>query len=286
MRKKTISLLAIASGCILFLSGCSNTKIETSKQEYQVDGMTAVVKGKTDSNNTLTYQIDGGKKHQLQIKNREFVFQVPGKDKNQKVKLTAKHGSQTTTKVVTVKKQEPLSKNYQEVCEKFEQTISMSQLSQSELEVLQKAKNIDTQNQSEVIKNQDVLRQAKEIQTKIAKSGSNSISLKKNASGITNLIKNQTFTLRANIQSNQLISATIIVPTSNLKNKDKTKQFGTAFVAFSQAIGANGKEVMEEFEKETKSQNNSQTTSKTIKNHGVTYSVGFSKTDLYIYITK
>ena len=43
---------------------------------------------------------------------------------------------------------------------------------------------------------------------------------------------------------------------------------------------------MKQFAKETKDQKDSQTTMKTIKSNGVKFNVGFSTSNIYVYITK
>lgn len=285
--KKPIVLSAMIASVGLLLSGCTNTKITMNKSSYEPDGMTAVVKGHTDKHNHLTYQIDNGAQHKLAVNDDEFVLQVPANYHDQKVKLTATKDGQKSIKTVTVKKTKPLAK-YDDVCQKYNQMIVMSQLSKKELDTLEAAKKVDTNDPMTMMQNQELLKQAQQVKSKISQIQKDSADqeLKTDKKGLTNLIKTNAYTLRGNIQDGQLMGGTMIIPTNSFKDKTKSKEFGTTFVAFSQAIGADGKQVMHEFEKETKSQNKTQTTSKTIKNNGITYSIGFSKTALYIYITR
>ncbi len=80
----------------------------------------------------------------------------------------------------------------------------------------------------------------------------------------------------------------VIVPLSVLKDSKKMQQFATGFGLLSTAVGANAKTVFSHFKKLTKdakSKNNS-TTIKTIKSNNVKFDVGYSTTDLYLYVTK
>lgn len=285
--KKKLAAVLLTGTLGIILAGCSNTKVSTSKTTYQPDGMTAVVKGKTDNQNHLTYQINHGKKQHVSVNDREFVFQVPAADHDQKVTITAENGGKKSSATVTVKSKKPLAK-YQDVQQKFNQVIVMSQIPKQDLQVLQQAQKVNLHDPTQLMKNQALLKQAQQAQTKMKQVKSQTVNqqIKATATGLTNLIDNDAFTLRANIQDGQLMGGTFIIPTATFKHKEQAKQFGMTFMAFNQAIGADGKQVMKDFRKETKSQNKSQTTSKTIKNNGITYSVGFSKTDLYIYITR
>ena len=57
------------------------------------------------------------------------------------------------------------------------------------------------------------------------------------------------------------MGATMMIPVKSFKDKAQAQRFGTAFALFSQALGANGKQVMHEFESKTKNQDKTQTTS-------------------------
>ncbi|ANK59410.1 hypothetical protein [Loigolactobacillus backii] len=104
--------------------------------------------------------------------------------------------------------------------------------------------------------------------------------------GIHDLIKTDSYTIRGNIQNDQLIGATFIIPTKALKQKSAQQEFGTAFSVFSSTVGADGEKVFKEFNKQTKNQSKGQTTVKEISSNGVHYNIGFSTTTLYMYITK
>lgn len=285
MTKKWISSILCAS-IALVLSGCGNPEITTTKKSYSADGMVAIVKGSADHQDHLTYQIDNGKKHSVKVSNKTFVISVPLSTKQQTVTLKANKGKETVTKKVTVKKANALGK-YSDISKKYNQVIVMSHLSNDEIKTLKLAEQIKN-NPTEMMKNATQLQKAQQVQQKMAQlqTTTKKQQLPTNTSGIKNLIKDNVFTLRANVQNGQMVGATMIIPTKTFKNKDQMKTFGTSFMALSQAVGADGQQVMKDFEKETKSQNKTQTTSKTIKSNGVKYSIGFSKTELYIYISK
>lgn len=132
------------------------------------------------------------------------------------------------------------------------------------------------------------MKQAQQVEQKVQQlqSTTKSKQLPAQLNGIHNVVDNSAYTLRLNVQNGDLMGATMMIPVKSFKDKAQAQQFGTAFALFSQALGADGKQVMHEFESKTKNQDKTQTTSKTIINNGIKYSIGFSTTELYVYITK
>ena len=106
--------------------------------------------------------------------------------------------------------------------------------------------------------------------------------------GIQSILKTAGVNYRASIVNGKAMGFAVIVPLSVLKDSKKMQQFATGFGLLSTAVGANAKTVFSHFKKLTKdakSKNNS-TTIKTIKSNNVKFDVGYSTTDVYLYVTK
>lgn len=264
--------IILTAGLSLLLTGCSKVSLSTTAKTYSPDEMVAVVKGHTANQNTVTYQIDNGTKHSVKVHDKTFVIQVPASDQQQKVKITAAHKGQQQQQTVTVNAAKKLG-NYQQIVQKYNQMVVMSKLSPQEVQTLKTAA---------------ALKQAQQVEQKVQQlqSTTKNEQLPVQLSGIHNVVDNSAYTLRLNVQNGDLMGATMMIPVKSFKDKAQAQQFGTAFALFSQALGADGKQVMHEFESKTKNQDKTQTTSKTIINNGIKYSIGFSTTELYVYITK
>lgn len=271
----------------LLLTGCSKVSLSTTAKTYSPDGMVAVVKGHTANHNTVTYQIDNGVKHSVKVHDKTFVIQVPASNREQKVKLTASAGNKQQQQTVKVKAVKSLG-NYQQVVQKYNQMVVMSKLSPQEVQTLKAASTLKKAPSSPDPQLMQQIKQAQQVEQKVQQlqSTTKSEQLPVQLNGIHNVVDNSAYTLRLNVQNGNLMGATMMIPVKSFKDESQAQQFGTAFALFSQALGANGKQVMHEFESKTKNQDKTQTTSKTIIDHGVKYSIGFSTTELYVYITK
>ena len=283
---KKLGIILIA-GLSLLLTGCSKVSLSTTAKTYSPDEMVAVVKGHTANQNTVTYQIDNGTKHSVKVHDKTFVIQVPASDQQQKVKITAAHGGQQQQQTITVNAAKKLG-NYQQIVQKYNQMVVMSKLSPQEVQTLKAASALKKASSTPNPQLMQQMKQAQQVEQKVQQlqSTTKSEQLPAQLSGIHNVVDNSAYTLRLNVQNGNLMGATMMIPVKSFKDKAQAQQFGTAFALFSQALGANGKQVMHEFESKTKNQDKTQTTSKTIINHGIKYSIGFSTTELYVYITK
>ncbi len=293
MNKKVIlSAMFLSLGTLL--SGCGR-QITTTKQTYHADGMVAVIKGNTNAKKQLTYQVDHQKAKQVTVNDGTFVIDVPVTNHSQQVKLIATSGQKQITHQVTVAAVKPLG-NFAKIKQQYNQIVMMAALSKAQQQTLLKAQGAQQQLQQaktgkitlqpQTIAQLTQTAQAAQTVIATAKQQSNALQLGNGQDGITNAIKQNAVTLRTNISNQQLINATLIVPTTSLKNKTAMKQFGTVFAALSQALGANSQQVMQSFQKQIKGQKNTQTAVKSIINHGIKYEVSFSKQALYIYISK
>ena len=279
--------IILTAGLSLLLTGCSKVSLSTTAKTYSPDEMVAVVKGHTANQNTVTYQIDNGTKHSVKVHDKTFVIQVPASDRQQKVKITAAHGGQQQQQTVTVNAVKKLG-NYQQIVQKYNQIVVMSKLSSQEVQTLKAASALKKAPSAPNPQLMQQMKQAQQVEQKVQQlqSTTKSEQLPVQLNGIHNVVDNSAYTLRLNVQNGDLMGATMMIPVKSFKDKAQAQQFGTAFALFSQALGANGKQVMHEFESKTKNQDKTQTTSKTIINNGIKYSIGFSTTELYVYITK
>lgn len=279
--------IILTAGLSLLLTGCSKVSLSTTAKTYSPDEMVAVVKGHTANQNTVTYQIDNGTKHSVKVHDKTFVIQVPASDRQQKVKIAAAHGGQQQQQTVTVNAAKKLG-NYQQIVQKYNQMVVMSKLSPQEVQTLKAAAALKKAPSAPNPQLMQQMKQVQQVEQKVQQlqSTTKSEQLPAQLSGIHNVVDNSAYTLRLNVQNGNLMGATMMIPVKSFKDKAQAQQFGTAFALFSQALGANGKQVMHEFESKTKNQDKTQTTSKTIINHGIKYSIGFSTTELYVYITK
>ena len=103
MKKMKYFLLLLIPIFFMVLSGCSSLSIKTTSNSYSADGLVAVVKGKATKATSLTYTIDGTTK-KVTMNNGQFAFSVPVSTKNRDVKIVAKNGSDSQTKLVTINK--------------------------------------------------------------------------------------------------------------------------------------------------------------------------------------
>ena len=279
--------IILTAGLSLLLTGCSKVSLSTTAKTYSPDEMVAVVKGHIANHNTVTYQIDNGTKQHVKVRDKTFVIQVPANDRQQKVKITAAHDGQQQQQTVTVNAAKKLG-NYQQIVQKYNQMVVMSKLSPQEVQTLKAAAALKKASSSPNPQLMQQMKQVQQVEQKVQQlqSTTKNEQLPVQLSGIHNVVDNSAYTLRLNVQNGDLMGATMMIPVKSFKDKAQAQQFGTAFALFSQALGANGKQVMHEFESKTKNQDKTQTTSKTIINNGIKYSIGFSTTELYVYITK
>lgn len=268
----------------LLLGGCSKVSLSTTAKTYSPDGMVAVVKGHAANGDCVTYQINHGTKHSVKVHNKTFVIQVPASNRQQKVKIIATHGSSQQKQIVKIKTSKSFG-NYRQIVQKYNQMLIMSKLSPQEIQTLKSESFLKSAKNS---MNSQQMQQIQQIEQKVQQlqSTTKNEQLPDQLSGIHNVVNSSAYTLRLNVQNDKLMGATMMIPVKSFKNQSQSRKFGTAFIIFSEALGANGKQVMHQFESKTKNQDKTQTTSKTIVNRGVKYSIGFSTSKLYVYITR
>lgn len=261
----TIAIILNLSG---LLAGCQS-QVTTTAKTYRQVGIVATIKGHTAAK-TIKYRIENKAIHTATVHNHSFVVSVAPTTHQQTVTLSA---SNTPQHKVTVQAATPLG-NYHRLAQRYNQIITTAQLSPKQQHQLQTATQLKQTPQA--------------AQSLLSQTSPKSRALQFPAyhQGVHSLIKTANYTLRGNMQENQLMGVTMIVPLHSLKNKQAARQFGTAFMALSQACGANGKQVLQSFKRVTNHQKTQQTTLKTITNHGVHYQVAFSPNGLYVYVTR
>lgn len=117
MKKIKYFLILLIPIFFMVLSGCSSLSLTTTKDQYQASGLVAVIKGKATKATKLVYTLNG-EKHNVTMHSHEFAFSVPASDKNQDIKIVASDGKSTETKIVTVKKAQPIA-NYTEFAQMY-----------------------------------------------------------------------------------------------------------------------------------------------------------------------
>ncbi|WP_125590514.1 hypothetical protein [Companilactobacillus jidongensis] len=102
-RKIKYLFLVLVPLFFILLTGCSKLDLSTTKSEYSADGLVAVVKGKATDYDKLTYTVSGVTKN-VKVTDDHFAISVPVATKSKNVKIKAKKGNDTKTKIVKVTK--------------------------------------------------------------------------------------------------------------------------------------------------------------------------------------
>ncbi|HAT54543.1 MAG TPA: hypothetical protein DCW31_04780 [Lactobacillus sp.] len=285
MQHKTI-FGVVATASVLLLAGCGRTSLTTTHDTYHQDGMVAAVKGHTTANR-VSYKIGDHSSKSTKVRNNTFVIQVPSTTKRQTVKLTATG----THKTVYVAGAKSLA-DYQTLQKTFNQSLTGSKLSKAD-----RLKAGELQKLAATLKKQptpELAAQAGELQKSVQASMATA---KKSVSGqlmptttpvngVSDVVTTKDYHIRMNIQDGHVMGATMIVPTAGFKQKATQKKFGTSFALLANGVGANTKDVMKAFGKETKKLKNGSTSIDPIYSKGVKFTIGLSPKDIYIFIVK
>lgn len=279
---KKIAFLAIAMSALLGLSACGK-QLTTNKTTYKATGMVAVIKGEAGSK-TVKYQApttSGTSK----VNSGSYVVTVPMSDQKQTVKLSANGQS----KSVSVKAAKPLGP-YKTIAAKYNQAIvgmALPKNIQAQLAAAQKADpsavaTMTPAQKAAYAKQQQAL-QAAMVK---AQQATKSSQLPTSVDGLKQVLSTNGGKLRLNVQNGQLIAITDVVSVKAMKNKKAKTAFGTQFGLIANATGADAKKVGKAFSKAIKKAGKGSTTIDTITSNGVKFNIGFSTSDLFIYITK
>ncbi|MBT9672332.1 hypothetical protein GPK34_09830 [Secundilactobacillus kimchicus] len=317
MKKRLRFILPMLVLCLL-LASCGRPTLSVSHHQVTPDGLAAVINGKSRQSH-IAYRINNGTTHQQKTVNGQFSITIPSATTAQRVTLKA-GGHQTT---VTVTRQTPLV-TYQALRETYNQGLAVSALSSKDQRVaeglaLQSASVQSRLSQAQAaikkaqkrVKAGDTvaratlnrqLKEAASLKRSVAILGQTKTSLApamakattatkddqlpaQPTSGLHNLVTTNKTTIRAALDGDQVTGLALMVPTSQLKGQ-KARHFVTTFSLVAQSVGANAKNVLKQFQKQANGKNTSQTTTPKLHSNGITFSLGYSTSTLYVYITK
>lgn len=300
MKRKLLPIAMVVLGIIL--TGCGKANLSVNDSHVQPKGLAAVVQGKTNQQQ-VTYQIDNSKSKTVKTKSGAFALVIPAKDSQQVVKVQA--GSRT--KKVTVAKIASLG-SYAQIKGKYNQALIGSAMPKADQKVAQelavKSATLKKQQaglkhatpQEQAAKGAAIMKQAAALKQsgaqvqgamKQAQAKVNNLMLPTNVNnGVSNLLRTNHMTVRGNIQDGKTIGLALMVPVKDLKSAKHAKSFGTSFAILANSVGADSKKILGDFKKQASSKNKNQTTTNVMKSNGVKFSLGYSTTTLYVYITK
>ena len=91
-----------------------------------------------------------------------------------------------------------------------------------------------------------------------------------------------------NVQDNQLMGIATKFSYKDLKSKTGQKNFATDLIIVSKLLGADGKQVLKDFAKQTKnaSKNSTKTSMSQITSKGINFNINLTTKEFYLYITK
>ncbi|WP_268912447.1 hypothetical protein [Lentilactobacillus sp. SPB1-3] len=300
MKRKLLPIAIVVLGIIL--TGCGKANLSVNDSHIQPKGLAAVVQGKTNQKQ-VTYQIDNSKKKTVKTKNGAFAMVVPAKDRQQTVKIKTSN----LCKKVTVAKTVSLG-SYAKISGKYNQALIGSAMPKADQKMAQelavksaalKKEQVSLKQatpQEQAVKGAAMMKQAAALKQegaqvqgamKQAKSKVSDLMLPtKVDNGVSDLLKTKHMTVRGNIQNGKTIGLALMVPVKDLKTAKHAKSFGTSFALLTNSVGANAKKILNDFKKQANSKNKNQTTTNVMKSNGVKFSLGYSTTTLYVYITK
>ncbi|AVK63429.1 hypothetical protein C5Z26_04620 [Lactobacillus sp. CBA3606] len=322
MFRKKYVIATVAGLMALVLAGCGQSKLTTTKSTYTRNGLVAAVKGQA-STKKVSYQIDGQATKKQTVHNGTFIIQVPTKTKRQVIKLTA--GSRQKTVYVKSAKRianyqtlataynqaliaSKMTKSQQAAAKKLQTQAAAMKQQQAQIQAtVKKAKAQVAQGGTAAVTGAQTLQtqqaaaaklqtQAASLQAsqktvaaamKTAKSQVKGELLPtKTPTGVTNVVTTKDYKIRMNVQSGDVMGTAMIVPTKAFKDKTRQQKFGVSFALMTSMSGANAKQVMKKFNKETKNNSSSTTTIDPITSKGVRFTIGISTTNLYIFMAK
>lgn len=283
--KKMITALSTLM-LTLVLAACGQ-KLDADKTTYKQYGLVSVIKGDVSGAKYVHYAADSAS-GRSKIHGGKYAISLPISDKKQTVKLTAGDKKKT----VYVEAANSLG-TYKNSATKYNQAVIGSALPKSVQKQLQSGQKQPTKAQLAMMTPQQKMAMAQQAQTlknemAKAQAATKSQQLPSSAkAGITQVLKVNGQRVRANVtKDGQLVGYALIVPVKAMKDQKQARKFGTTMALLGNSVGADPQAVMKKFAKAIKNQSKSQTTMKTITSHGVKFDVGFSTSNLFIYITK
>lgn len=104
--------------------------------------------------------------------------------------------------------------------------------------------------------------------------------------GLVDFYNHNGIRIRANVQNQQVVGIAYVFPVKYMKDKTKMKDFAMRLTVLSTAVGADGKQVLKDYQKLAKDAQSGQTTVDNIHNKGITFETSFSDKGLYMYLVK
>lgn len=316
--KRKFRLILSAALLSVVLVGCGKATLSVDHKSYAPSGMTAVIKGHSNQKK-VQYRINNGSQKKQAVKDGGYAITLPAKPYKQTVKLNA--GGRKASVVV---KKSPAIMSYAKFTAAYNQALMGSVLSKKDQAAAMKLQKqgAQLQKQSAKLKADSKAAQAKlkagdlsaqatlaslaqqggklqaqgaqlkQTQAKLAPAfakakqqvADDTITAKART-GVYNLKKTATATVRGNVDKGQLIGATLMVPTSSLKSKKAAKTFMKELAVLTGSVGADTNTVLKGFANKANKKNSNQTTTSTIRSKGIDFDLGYSKTTLYIYVT-
>ncbi|GHP13373.1 hypothetical protein YK48G_07980 [Lentilactobacillus fungorum] len=308
MTKKLIGLLMTAASLILFLSGCGAPTLTVANHHLSANALAVTVKGKSNQKQ-VHYQVNNGSTKTAKTQNGAFVISVPTKHDQQTVKLTTagKHQKVTVEKAAVVSNYAKMQKAYNQALtgaalSKKDQQLA-AQLAKQAAQLKKSSQALKANKATGMAAMQQKTKQAAALQQqaqqlkqrqaqlapamKQAKANVAAQLLPTNPKdGVHNLISADKLTLRANVDHNQVLGIAMMVPVSSLKHQKDLKPFITSFSILADSVGANAKHVLKDFQKAAKAKKSSSTTAPTFYSNGVRFSLGYSTTTLFVFVTR
>lgn len=306
--KKLFGLLVAAASLIFILSGCGKPTLTVSDHHLSANALAVTLKGKSNQKQ-VEYTINGSAKKTVKTNSGAFVISVPTKDYQQTVKLSTDGKHQT----VTVAKADVVV-SYQKMRSTYNQAMTGAALSKNDQQLARKMAKLGAQvkKESQTLKSgkttsvaamQKKAQQAAALQKqaaqlkimqaqlapamKKAKTDVKDQLLPANPkNGVSNLITTKNMTLRTNLVGDKVLGMAMMVPVSSLKHKKDLKPFIMSFSILTDSVGGNAKHVLKEFQKQAKAKKSTSTTAPKFHSNGLMFSIGYSTSTLYVFITK
>ncbi|MCT2881623.1 hypothetical protein [Lentilactobacillus buchneri] len=289
--KKLMSLVVAAASLMVILSGCGKPTLTVSNHHLSANALAVTLKGKSNQKQ-VDYTVNGGTKQTVKTNSGAFVISVPTKNYQQTVKLSTDGKHQT----VTVAKANVVG-SYQKMRTTYNQGLTGAALPKKEAAELKAGKATSmVAMQAKAQKATALQKQAAELkqtQAKLAPAMKKAKASVKDQllpanpkDGIHNLIDTNKMTLRVNLSGDKVLGIAMMVPVNSLKHKKDLKPFIMSFSILTNSVGANAKHVLNKFQKAAKAKKSSSTTAPKFHSSGLLFSLGYSTSTLYVFITK
>ncbi len=104
--------------------------------------------------------------------------------------------------------------------------------------------------------------------------------------GLHDLVDANGMRIRVNVQNQNVVGVAYVFAVKKMKNKTQVKNFAMQLSILAQGVGADGKQVLKDYQKLAKKAENGQTTIDNIYSKAVKFETNFSTEALYMYMLK